>query len=155
MLTNQSKISNTGLISFHKHFASGSSLRKVRVENFKMDPHWSKKTLSWEEGAAEKSCYGLTPFPIPHPLCSLGVEGGGLRNKGMKMALEGGEKEGIFMFTLCFSPPKSLLNSNKLNKISPSLFCPWQQLMSDLAVFILSLKFFYCLPPALLRKGSE
>lgn len=66
-----------------------------------------------EEGEAERSCYGMTATPIPHPPAPLGPgveEGRVVRNEGVKLSLE---RRG-------FSSTNSILIGNKLDSFSPN-----------------------------------
>ena len=49
-----------------------------------------------EEGAAERSCYGLTPAPIPHPSAPPEGRGRGAGNEGVKLSLGRREVGGGF-----------------------------------------------------------
>lgn len=95
-----------------------------------------------EEGDVERNHYHLTTATTVHFPEMLGKGGGGAGNEGMSLSLGRRGLGGRWCLNLSYCPNQFYL---AINLFSPSLFCSWQLLISDLNLptFILTHEFFH------------
>ena len=91
-------------------------------------PHAGAGEQREEDGAAERSCYGLSAAPIPHLPAPLGGVGRGIGKAGVKLSLgkKSGGGRGVLVFFFVSHFPNFLIG-NKLNQfsLSPVWFGNW------------------------------